>query len=183
MSRDLTSAILDEITAAALRPVRLIEAEFTGGWLRLWTGVGTVTWDSKTWTGAGNLLGISDITEASDICAVGVTVSLSGLNPSIISLALAQARQGLPCRIYEGYLDGSGAIIADPLLSFEGRLDVPEIDDSAETCSVSISYESRLIDLERARERRITHEDQQIDYSGDRGRENVAALQDKVVVW
>lgn len=183
MSRDLTSAILDEITAPYLRPVRLVEAQFTGGWLRLWTGVGIVAWNGENWTGAGNLLGISEISEHSDIRASGITLSLSGLNTSIISLALAQARQGLPCRVHEGFLDGSGQIIADPVLSFEGRLDVPEIDDSAETCTVSISYESRLIDLERARERRITHEDQQIDYPGDRGREYVAALQDKVVIW
>lgn len=183
MSRDLTADFLAEIEAAALRPVRLVEAEFTGGWLRLWTGIGAVSWNGETWAGAGNLLGISEIAEASDVRAVGITVSLSGLNTSIIALALAQARQGLPCRVYEGMLDGSGAIIADPLLSFEGRLDVPEIDDSGETCAVSISYESRLIDLERPRERRITHEDQQIDYPGDQGRAQVAVLQDKVVTW
>lgn len=74
-------------------------------------------------------------------------------------------------------------VIADPFLAFEGRLDVPDIIDDGETCTVTVSYESRLIDLERPRERRITHEDQQIDYPGDRFREYVAGLQDQVIIW
>jgi hypothetical protein len=183
VSRDLTAGLEAELTADALRPVLFYEGVFASGTLRLWSGVGTVSWNSKSWVGAGNLLGISEIEETTEIRAAGVTVSLSGLNPSIISAALGQARQGLAGRVWIGALTAAGAIVADPFMAYEGRLDVPEIERSGETCTVAISYESRLIDLERPRERRITHEDQQIDFPGDRGREYVASLQDKVVVW
>ena len=106
----------------------------------------------------------------------------NGVLHDIISAALGQARR-LPGKVWIGALDSAGAVIADPFLAFEGRLDVPDIIDDGETCTVTVSYESRLIDLERPRERRITHEDQQIDYPGDRFREYVAGLQDQVIVW
>jgi hypothetical protein len=183
VSRDLTAGLEAEVIADSLRPVLLYAGDFTGGTLRLWTGAGTLVWMGENWVGAGDLLGVSEIDESADIRANGVTLSLSGLNPSVISAALGQARQGLPGQVWIGALAADGTLIADPCLIFEGRLDVPEIDDSGDTCTVSISYESRLIDLERPRERRITHEDQQIDYPGDRGRGYVTVLQAAVVVW
>lgn len=183
MSRDLTAGTLAEVTAGACAPVLFFEGEFGSGTLRLWTGVGDVTWDSQTWTGAGNLLAASAVTETVDLRAVGITVSLSGMPSSLISLALAEADQGLPGSVYLGFLDAAGTIVADPYLSFEGRLDVPEIADQGDSCTISITYESRLIDLERPRARRYTAEDQRVTDAQDRGFDNVAALQDAVVIW
>jgi hypothetical protein len=57
------------------------------------------------------------------------------------------------------------------------------MDEQAETATVSISYEGRLIDLERPRARRYTHDDQQIDFPGDRGFEYVPTLQEWNGVW
>ena len=82
-----------------------------------------------------------------------------------------------------GAIDSSGALVVDPYTTFQGRLDVPEIVDGGDDCTIQISYESRLIDLERARERRYTHEDQQIDSPGDKGFEFVTLIQDQTVVW
>lgn len=403
MARDLSARLLAQVSAAALRPVLFYEGHFSTGVLRLWSGVGTKRWNGLDWTGAGHLLSVSEIEETAEIRAAGTTVSLSGMDPSIISAALAAARQGLPGTVWIGALvreawaslpgasgnylstlhqagfafasgtievvariaaadytpavfprivcqdtataatsswrllmstsgtlsldvsDGSnylgvastvslaslladgdaiwvkasvdfddgagnrvgrfatssdgltwtalgatvttagtvamnatslvcsigatnsgnvglftgqihyvevrdgidgpvvarfdpasdarlrdksftsttgevwtvhqsgspeatiavddGAVVADPFLAFEGRTDVPDIAKDGERCTVSIHYESRLIALERPRERRITHEDQQIDYPGDRGREYIAGLQDKVLVW
>lgn len=183
MSRDLSAGVLAQLDAGAFRPVLFFEAEFASGTLRLWSGVGSVTWNAQTWTGAGQLIGISSITETTDARAVGVTISLSGMPTSLIAVALSEARQGKLGRVYLGFLNASGAVIADPYKSFEGRLDVPEISDQGDSCTIAISYESRLIDLERPRERRYTAEDQKIDYPDDRGFDNVASLQDAVIMW
>jgi len=182
-SRDLAAAQLSMIQAAAKRPVLFFEGEFTGGTLRLWSGVGTISWNGQSWTGAGSLLGFGQIQETTEIRASGTTISLNGISSSLISIALAQCRQGLSGRVWLGGLDASNAVIADPYMAFEGRLDVPEISDEGETCTISISYESRLIALERPRDRRVTHEDQQIDYPGDLFREYMVSLQDKVLNW
>ncbi len=183
MSRDLSASMLAAIAAGTVRPVVFYEGEYESGTVRLWTGIGPITWDSQTWTGAGNLLSIASIGEVSDITAVGFSVSLTGLSSALLSLNLSEARQGLPGRVWLGMLDSAGAVIADPFAAFSGRLDVPEIADDGDRATISVKYESRLIDLDKTRERRYTHEDQQIDYPGDQGFAFVAGMQDKQIVW
>lgn len=183
MSRDLTAGALTEIAAAKLQPVLFFEGVFATDTLRLWSGVGDKSWNSLTWLGAGQLLGISEIGETADIRAESVRLSLSGMPSSLISLVHTQARHGKSGKVWIGFLDANDAVIADPYLAFSGRLDVPDIEDTGETCTISIAYENRLIDLQRARLFRWDDETQQHFYSGDRGFEYVAALQDQALVW
>lgn len=182
MARDLTAGVITQLQAASVEVGVLFEGEFASGWVRLWSGVGTLSWDSKSWSGVGTLLGISGIDETNEIRASGLTVSLSGVPSDLLSAALGDARSGKTGRVYLAFFSG-GSIVADPILQFEGRLDVPAIEDGPDTATISISYESELIDLERARERRYTPEDQAIDFPGDLGFDYVAALQDAQITW
>jgi len=100
-----------------------------------------------------------------------------------VALAIEEAQQGKPGRVWLGLLTPEREIISDPVQAFTGRLDVPEIADSGESCTVTISYENRLIDLGTARNWRYTHESQQVLAPGDRGFEFVAAIQDKAITW
>ena len=137
----------------------------------------------RTWAGAGTLLNVGAIEETTDVVATGTTVTLSGIPTDLVSACINDARQGLPGQIYLGFLTAAGAVIADPVLAFAGRLDVPTIMDGAERCEIQITYESRLIDLNRAREWRYTHESQQQISPGDRGFEYVAGLQEREIRW
>lgn len=182
MARDLTASVITQLQSASVTVGILFEGEFASGWVRLWSGIGSLSWDGKTWTGTGNLLGISGIDETAEVRASGMTVSLSGVPSDLLSAALGDARSGRIGRVYLAFFSG-GSIVADPILQFEGRLDVPAIEDGPETATISISYESELIDLERARERRYTPEDQAIDFPGDLGFDYVASLQDAQITW
>lgn len=95
MARALTAEMVAAINAGSVYPVFFYEGEFDGGTLNLWTGIGEVSWDSKTWTGAGNMLAISPIQESTDNKAIGFSASLSGQLSSILAIALANVRQGL----------------------------------------------------------------------------------------
>jgi hypothetical protein len=199
MSRDLSAATSVALALTELHPAILYEGEFTGGFVRLWSGLGDLSFNGQTWTGAGDLLGFTLPDETTEIRASGGKVSLSGANTALVSAALSQAQRGLSGKVWIGffasglyvdadywdtlYTEEFRSLIADPYLAFEGKLDVPDFAKSGEQCVITISYEGRLIDLERSRERRITHEDLQIDFDGDLGRQYVAELQDKVVVW
>jgi hypothetical protein len=183
MTRDLTSGLLTEVTAQVMQPCILFEGEFEGGTVRLWSGLGDLTWNSVIWTGAGNLLGVSAVEETTAVVANGITVSLSGIPVEWRSAAIDGARQGKPGRVWFGALDAAGALVADPYMLFAGRLDVPEITFGGETFAITITYESRLIDLTRPREWRYTHESQQILFPGDKGLEYVTTIQDKAVAW
>ena len=183
MSRTITAAVVAELASGQVRPAIFFEAQFPSGFLRLWSGLGGITWNGSVWTGAGNMMGIGAIEESADVVATGTTISLSGIPTDLVSLCLADARQGMPGKVWIGFMTAAMAVIADPILAFAGRLDVPSIMDGAERCEIQITYESRLIDLNRSREFRYTHESQQLFSAGDRGFEYVSALQDKEVRW
>lgn len=181
MARALTAAMIAAITSGSLRPVFFYEGEFSGGTVNLFTGYGTISWDSKTWTGDNGLMRITNVAEAGDLSAVNFTVALNGQVSALLSIALAQVQRGRPGRVWLGLLSAAGALIADPFLCFSGRADKPGIVPDPSEAVVSVAYESRLIDAARRRERRYTDEDQKIDYPNDRGFEYVAGLQDKIL--
>jgi hypothetical protein len=181
MSRNLTSAVVTEITGQSVQPFLLFQGSFATGTVRAWSGIGDLSWNGFTWVGTGNLLSVSNVEETAQTTANGVSVTLNGIPSELISLALQGCRQGADGKIYLGFLNNG--VVSNPILLFEGKLDVPVIQEDGESSSITISYESRLIDLERPRESRFTDEDQQRVYPGDLGFEFVAGLQDKSIVW
>lgn len=183
MARDSTSALNTAMKAGVVRPFVLAEFQYPSGTIRLWTGAGDLTALGQTWIGAGDLLGISEARETEGVVAVGIVFSLSGIPSAALSNALGQDYQDRLAKMYVGAFDAAGAIIVDPYLTFEGRMDVQTILDDGVTATVEVSAESRLVDLERPRERRYTPEDQALDYPGDKGLDFVASMQNAEVLW
>lgn len=183
MARSLTSGMITELTGVLLRPIILVEIEFTSGIDRAWTGIGDLSWDSKTWTGVGELLKISAVQESRTLGATGMTITLSGIPQARIDQVLAETRQGKPFNVWLGMLDSSDAVIADPYLIFGGFTDVSFIDEGAEEATVAITGENRLIDLQRGSLRRYTSEDQALDFSSDQGFDHVANIQELKLQW
>jgi len=183
MTRAVTTAVNDEFTAAELSPFFAVELAFDEGTIRLWTGFGTIEVDGNSFLQGGDMLSISGITETAEVQANGITIGLTGLDTALIQSALAEDYQGRDCNLYVGVLDSDGAVIADPIKVFAGRMDLMTVEDSGGTAEITVTAESKLIDLERGRQRRYTSEDQKIDYPDDRGLDFIAELQDKEVVW
>lgn len=190
--RDLDAAIISALQSGLLRPCIFFEGEFVQSgspsnlpaYLRLWSGVGPKDWGGYTWTGAGAKIGVSAITETREIQAQGFSVQLTGMDSALISTALQNVRQGKPGSIWLGFLDTDGvALIAEPYKLQRGKLDVSVIEDSGDTCTIAVQYESSLVDLERPRNRYYTHEEQQIEHPGDEGFRQVPSLQDKELIW
>lgn len=179
MPRALTSQMRAEINAGMCRPALFVEAEFTNGFARVWTGLGDITWGGYTWQGVGTLLGFSGVPETTELRAESVTLAMNGLDVSMVDRILTKCRQGKPVVCWLGMLDAAGAVVPDPTILFSGRMDVPTLDDPAsDEVSAAVSVENRLRDFERTRERRFTDQDQRADYPTDRGGEYIAALQD-----
>jgi hypothetical protein len=183
MTRTLGSTFQTELAAKELSPFFAVEMDFDGDPVRLWGGYGNLVIDGDTYTGAATLLNISAISETSEVQANGITVTLSGIDNSLISAALSEAYQGRELKVYFGVLNDAGAIIDDPYIAFKGRMDVMTIDEGAESSTMSVTAESRLIDLDVTRERRYTDADQKIDFPDDKGLEFIADIQDKEIIW
>ena len=183
MTRTVTTAVNNEFTATELSPFFAVELAFDEGTVRLWTGYGTIQVDGNDFLSGGDILGVSGITETADVAANGITITLSGLDASLVASALTEDYQGRACNLYVGVLSDAGAVIADPIKVFAGRMDLMSVEDNGATADITITAENRLIDLERSRVRRYTSEDQKLDFTDDRGLDFVAELQDKEVIW
>lgn len=183
MSRTLTAAMLSELQAGTVRPALLAAIETASGTVRVWSGIGDLVWGGNTYTGVGDLGGVSAIKETSSLEATGCNFQLSGVPASMVSTALGQIRYGRSAKLWLALLDASGAVIADPYAIFSGLTDNATIDETPEAPRITIAAESRFIDLDRPRNRRYTTEDQQIDYPADLGFEFVPGLQDAQIIF
>lgn len=183
MARNLTAAQITEITAQNMRPVMFLQALFTSGYIYLWSGQGAISWNGQTWTGVGSLGTVSAIPETSDVAAVGIKMALSGIPASLITSALGEVRQGNPVTIYQGFLTPAGGVIANPNNAWQGRMDACEIAEGGDTAVIAITAESRMLDLNRSRERRYEKQDQSIDFPTDLGFDYVPSLQEISIVW
>ena len=72
MSRDLTVAFATALADQSLRPVIFFEGQFATGWVRIWSGLGEVSWNGQAWAGAGSLLGLGAIDETGEVVAGNV---------------------------------------------------------------------------------------------------------------
>jgi hypothetical protein len=189
--RELSAAMLAAMTAGKVLPVLFIELEYYSGgaaYLRLFTGIGTLSWDSKDWTGGGDLLEISPIKESTSLSAIGFRVKISGLPADKVQIALASMRKNRSGKIWVGFFDAStGDLVADPFLAQRGRFDMAPISRDGATMTIEAQYEDRLVLLEKPGgpngERRYTPEDQALRLAGDRGFDMVAQLQEMPAKW
>jgi hypothetical protein len=187
MSRSLSSGMQAVSTADVVRPIFLVRMVFDSGEtpneLNLWSGVGDLTYDSETYTGVGDLLNISAVTETSDMQASGINVTLTGVKSSLVVIAKDHEYQGRAITVMLGAFDASGDLVADPTVIFAGFMDTMTIAESGETSTISIACENKLIAFERAKVRRYTAEDQKIDHPTDKGFEFVTAIVQKEIIW
>lgn len=183
MARDITAGFQTEIEADQLSPILLYKAEFDSGDVRFWSGYGELTFNAETYVGSGQLLNITRVEETSDLVANNVTIELSGIPASIISIALTEDYQSRPVTVWFGVIDTNGALVADPYQIFKGKIDIMNMMDNGNDGVIKVLCESDLIDLNNARERRYTAEDQKSDFPSDLGLDFVAKIQDIEIQW
>jgi len=209
MSRDLGTTISAAIEKRQLRPFWAVDLLFDSpNDLYFWSGLGSLTVDSLTYTGAGNLLQISDMRESSDIAAYGATLTLSGIPTSLITLAKSEpyhgrkarvkfgvmgfteskaiaAGTGFPITIGDGtYIEASVPPYDTAVVSvFSGEMDQMNISQGPETATISLNIESRMIDLRRPRILRYSDSDQKSRFPNDRAFEFMNRLQTESLEW
>lgn len=168
------------IAADNVRVFYAVEFLLDAGPIRLWTGYGDRTIDGEVYTGSGDLMSIGDVATTADLSAPNIDLSLSGMPGEIISLALQESYQRRTCNIYFGTEDaGTHATF----LAYSGTLNTMTIRDSGQTGVITVSIDSKLLELQRASNRRYTSESQKSRYSTDTFFDYVAGIQDAEIVW
>jgi hypothetical protein len=182
MTRPMSAEMEAALEGDIVYPIYFFEIEFATATLQLWTGFGDRVWDGKTWAGVGWILGMSEVEETSETKAVNFIIGMPA-NAQVIEIALAEFRRNKPATIWQGLLDADGVLIDDPMIIAAGFTDLSELDINTDKPAIRINCESKFGDMERARVRRYTIEDHQIEYPDDLFFEQVGKLTDKTLTW
>lgn len=196
MSRAIPSDLLTALTSNSIEPFFALEFIFDSrvdvgeeegdevdvGPLRLWTGLGdrdiVVRGTSQTFIGTGSLLSIGNLEEVNDLSAKNLEITLSGVDPSILSLALQEPYQRRPFRLYFGEQG-----VSDVVEVFAGSMDQMSLVDEPDSSTIKMSVESNLVRLEESSGWRYTDENYQSRYAGDTFFSYVQSIQDVQVPW
>jgi hypothetical protein len=182
-------------STGAASPGWFVVLEFANETLYLFSGVGTITPAGPAYSplstfpygqafiGVGQLGRISAIPQTNKVAAQNIVLSLSGIPPGLVTEAVAQVRITGSATVFLAFFGPSGAVIADPIQVFAGSLDVPTLDDSGETSTISITAENPLLLLNEAPNRQFDDMDQQIYFPGDLGLSFVDTLGNLALFW
>ena len=185
MARGLTSAVKTELATGIIDPVLLIYIGF-GTPLYItncsFPITSSVSGSSQTYTASGHLKAISPVSETNKPTKNSLQISLSGVDQSMISVALSENIINDQVKIWRGFLDDNNAVIADPFLLFYGTIDEYSISDNTQTANVILNVTSHWGQFTKESGRTTTDNSQQTYFSGDKGME-FAALTVRDLKW
>ena len=122
MARTVTAPTLAALQGQQAEIVHLLDLAFSGGTIRFTSGPHNQVWNSNTYSAAGSAMSFDAIQESPDPSGQRLRLTLDGVSLTAITALLAQNYIGRLSTLRRGYLDGSGAIIADPIVLFTGYM-------------------------------------------------------------
>ena len=180
---DIPAAVASRLANDEQKIAFGVSLEFDSGTLNLWSGIGNFTGsDGLTYTGAGELLNIENVDEDKELSSTNMTIGISGLSENIVTYATTEDYQNRPMTIKMFFFHPDTDDEIGNVILFKGRMDTLTVVDG-DSFSVVISAENKLIDLTRPKNLFYTAETQNFLYSGDKGLEFVASIQNKAIVW
>src|SRR5450631_2441135 len=108
MARELNTTYAAGLSDGVIMPIRLVMLTFKTAVKYVWSGVGPLVWNGKTFVGVGSLGQVGAITEGTGVEAHGTTVSLPGIDPVLLSECLTDIQLGAPARIWRGLWQNGG---------------------------------------------------------------------------
>jgi hypothetical protein len=174
MTRNLTTALKNELANYVLRPVHLISfgfstpVNFTDCSFAL---TSSISGSSITYNPQGFLKGLSQFTEEVGITKSSLRIGLSGVDQTYISIVLNENIVNDAVSIYRGFLDDNNSLIADPFLLYDGQIDKFEINEADDTTDIIFTIVSHWADFEKMSGRKTNPTSQQRFFSTDVGME------------
>lgn len=129
ITRGIDPVLLAEFTRReGFHPVAIVESVWPDGTVRIHSGNGPMSWDSKTWLGIGRVAGFSVDVEGGGAVPSGARMDVRGTLADILSYTDPAARNGL-VQVWIGALTepGGTTLIGTPFSPFTGYLDSNEM--------------------------------------------------------
>lgn len=181
--RSLTTAQTAAVTATVLYPALLFDLCFDDNTYHVWAGIGNLVVGTTTYLGVGSMGKVTTISEGTGVEAKGITLSLSGIDPSWLPESLNEINLAATATVYLGILTPQMQLVGNPINIFSGIMDGPQFNLDTKAITISIDVESELVDMNRSRGGRLTDQDQKARYPNDNSLQWVNFNQDLDVVW
>lgn len=169
--------------AQVVRVARLVQLDFASETKLLHQGAGPLrTADGRVWSGVGELGQISDIDRAVVPTGGSPTLTLSGVDPSLIAKTLAASAEvkARPIRIFDQhYVDtpDRGMILTDaPLAIYAGLMDNISIVDQGATATITLTTVTLLYNRRRPAFGYLNATSQRRLHPGDGGCDQIPRL-------
>ena len=178
MSRGIDSTLLAAISdPTGFHPVALIKSVWPDGTVYVHSNVGSISWDSQTWLGIGDIADVEVPQEAGGIVPQSATLVIRGTLDAVLTYADPDARNGeVSMWIGATTTPGGTTLIGEPFLAFRGYLDSSDV--SLDFAAGDFFLSASAVTGPAARESAtVVHsdEDQKARHSGDTFFERAAA--------
>ena len=183
MARNLSIPMIASIESDLLVPAFLFLANFRSATVYVWSGVGDLVYGGNTYKGVGSFGKVAGISEGVEVNADGTSVTLSGIDATLLSETMSDVQLGAPAKIFFAALNPVSCSVVATYLLYSGTIDQPSVQPGIETFDITIKLENRMSDLQRANMRRYTSADQRLYYPDDTAFTAVESLNDQALRW
>jgi len=168
MARGLTTAVNNELATDTLNPFTLVYINVGTGH-RFTDHYKDIIFDGNTYTASSLLLNVTSISESSEVDVGNISLEFTGADQTIISLFLSNNYMDKEAEVHKGFLDANQAVIDDPFLLFQGRIESFNLDETETGSDVQIIVASHWSDFDKIKGRKTNTSTQQLYFAGDVG--------------
>ncbi len=181
MTRTMTAAMKTELAKGSFHRIHLIDLVFSSPVYITDHFIDTL-WNSNTYEAGGHLVDFDPMKEAPDVRLGRTRLRLTAVEQSYLALFLTNTYINVQVLFRLALLDNTGAIIADPSLIYEGRIEGYSLRETEKTSVLTIDIANHWSDFEKTSGRRTNTASQQLVFAGDLGME-FAAETVKEILW
>jgi hypothetical protein len=159
MSRVIHADVVTELAKNSFTMAHLVKLDFETP-VYLTDAPHDIVHNSITYDAGGHLMGLAAITESSEVKLSSLDLTLSGVNRAYISILLNQTYVNRQVIINRIFLNASAAIIGDPVMIYEGRMQGFSIKDNKTSSTILLTAASHWADFNKVAGRKTNIESQ-----------------------
>ena len=130
-----------------------------------------INYGGSTYLAGGYLLGISAISENSQVQVGSITITMSGVNQLVTAALLSNNFINRDVVIYRALLDASNDIVGNPIRVYDGSIAGWSIAEQKGGSQIQLTVSSHWANFSQKAGRRTNSNSQQMFFSSDKGME------------
>lgn len=181
--RTVSASIIRAMRQKTCRMALMAEIDHPAGMVRVWTGIGTLTYGGHGFVGIGALASVKGLKSTSDLQIVDHAYVLTNIPPDYDEFVNAKIK-GRVAKCWLAFLDEQNQLIDAPLQIGKTILDVSALTTGEDgSVSLMLKGQSDLWQLEKPLNIALTSEEQKKRFPSDTGFDYVTTINVQRIAW